>query len=820
MKPLYTFATLLLYISIGVATSIFANTPGEISGIVANGKDNSGIPGVHIYLDGTNFGTVTNNQGRFTLSDIPAGKYTLKARSIGFETFNLEISIDEKNVHLSIKLIESFQVLKGLTIESISITGGAQGVDKIPGSAHFISPKEMERFSSNDILQILRNVPGVNIQEEEGYGMRPNIGLRGTGTERSSKITVMEDGILIAPAPYVAPAAYYFPTTGRMQGIEVRKGSSQIKYGPYTTGGALNLISTSIPDNFMGRVYLFGGSYGKRTLHTFAGDASEKFGFVAETYQSAADGFKELDNKGNTGYKTEDYLLKFRVNSREDARVYQALTLNGGKYIEHSNETYLGLTDRDFEDNPLRRYSGSQKDQLNTRHGQLSLQHIIKPVDNFSVVTTFYHTNFSRNWYKLDKVRSSDSSAYIKIGNILSEPDKFPTEMDILKGADSPEESLSLKANNRTYYARGVQLLTNWQPVPGGIHNLEFGLRLHKDQIDRYQWVDYYQMVGGTMMLTRKGIPGTESNRIETANALAAYVQYEIDLNNWKLFPGLRYENIVMKRNDYGKQDPDRIGTDLKYRQNNIDIWIPGIGAEFNFNDYWNLFAGIHRGFSPPGTKEGTNPEISINYEVGARYSKSNSNFSFTLFYNDYQNLLGIDLEASGGTGSGDLFNGGEAKSLGTEVGYTRIIQPYANANVSFPVSFAYTYTDALFLNNFESNYDAWGTVQSGDKLPYIAPHQVVFNLGVQHAKYTLNFSTKYASPMRTQAGQGELVVSESTDPTFVIDLSGQYNFSWRLGFFASIRNITNNTYIVARRPAGVRPAMPRNFTLGLKANF
>ena len=166
------------------------------------------------------------------------------------------------------------------------------------------------------------------------------------------------------------------------------------------------------------------------------------------------------------------------------------------------------------------------------------------------------------------------------------------------------------------------------------------------------------------------------------------------------------------------------------------------------------------------------------------------------------------------------MFNGGEAKSLGTEVGYTRIIQPSPDANVSFPVSIAYTYTDAVFLNSFESNFEAWGRVNYGDKLPYIAPHQVVFNLGLEHTKYTLNFSTKYASPMRTQAGQEELETSESTDPTFVIDLSGQYNISWRLGLFGSIRNITNNTYIVARRPAGVRPAMPRNFTLGLKANF
>ena len=62
--------------------------------------------------------------------------------------------------------------------------------------------------------------------------------------------------------PYAAPAAYYFPNVARMYAIEVLKGSSQVQYGPFTTGGAVNMVSTPIPKNFQAGLRTSYGSFG------------------------------------------------------------------------------------------------------------------------------------------------------------------------------------------------------------------------------------------------------------------------------------------------------------------------------------------------------------------------------------------------------------------------------------------------------------------------------------------------------------------------------------------------------------------------------
>ena len=807
---------------LGISVVAFAQE-SSLEGVLIQEGTNEAVAGANIFLEELKIGTATDGKGKFKIDGLAAGSYTLAVSSVGFETLRQSVVLQAgKSILVNLQIKEQFIEIPGIVIERVSLSGGRQGIKDIPGSVHYLGPAELQKFNYNDVNRILRQVPGVNIQEEEGFGLRPNIGLRGSGVERSSKISIMEDGVLMAPAPYAAPAAYYFPTVGRMQGIEVRKGSSQIKYGPYTTGGAINFISTQIPDEFSGRVNILGGSFGSRMVHAFVGDAYKNFGFVAETYQTASNGFKDLDAPGGTGFNLQDYLVKFRVNTNQSAKIHQTLSFKVAQTTGESDETYLGLTDADFALTPFRRYSGSQKDVINTKQTQFLLRHTIQPLKNVDITTSLYRTEFSRNWYKLDKVQATEDGDKVGISAILANPGSYTEELAIIKGGDSPiDQSLAVKANNRDYYARGLQTVIGYQIEAGETkHDLELGLRFHKDQIDRFQWVDHYRMDQGLMELTQSGTPGTESNRIETARAFASYLQYNFKYRRWTIVPGLRYENIEIARLEYGKTDPDRTGSDLSTRQNQVDVFIPGVGLEYRVNQQISTFLGIHKGFSPPGSKEGTQPEESVNYEIGFRYDQPNLRFQSVFFFNDYSNLLGADLASSGGQGTTDQFNGGDVNVSGVEVEASYDLLAKTKSSMSLPISMTYTFTEGEFQNSFESEFEGWGTVNAGDDLPYLPKHQLAFSLGLEHRKFNFDISSKYQSPLRTIPGQGDLVPTESTDSQFVVDFASNYSLYKNIRVFGRVNNLLNQEYSVARRPAGLRPGMPRSFMLGVKADF
>ncbi len=760
--------------------------------------------------------TSTDPVGAFRFEDLPSAPYYLSTEKKNFQSAVQEILLSPSQnptIDLTLK-IDSQAIIR----ERVMVIGEASGVGEIPGSAHYINQEQLEsqQLAYDDIHQILHQVPGVNIQEEDGYGLRPNIGMRGTGAERSSKITLMEDGVLIAPAPYAAPAAYYFPVTGRMDAIEVRKGSSQIKYGPRTNGGALNLISTGIPGDFSLNGDLALGVDNSRKLHLNLGDSYKHLAWVAETYQMATNGFKELDDGGNTGFDINDYLAKFRFHSDGSARIYQELEIKLGKTQQLSDETYLGLTDTDFEDNPLRRYRGSQQDVFQSDHEQYQARYFIVPASNVDVTAILYRNNFQRNWYKLQSVSGTD------ITHIFDDPEAHSAELAMAKGADSDPDALAVRANNREYYSQGIQTILGWQRDRGDTQNrFELGFRYHKDEEDRFQHEDGFQMRSGAMVLTTRGAPGSQSNRISGATAWALFIQDKIERGKWTLSPGLRYENIDLSRTDFSTSDPERLSP-TGIRRSSVEVFVPGFGVNFQVTPALSLFGGLHKGFAPPGpgSSQETKAEESLNYEFGLRIHSRPLSLEVAAFVNDYDNLLGADTLAAGGSGEGDLFNGGEVLVMGLEASGSSDLGERFGLSFRVPAHFAYTFTHGEFRNSFESDFEPWDRVMVGDELPYLPRHQFNARLGLEKARWRLTVEANAISQMRTRAGQGPIPRLEATHSYLVSNLSGEYDLTVEkrgVSLFLSVRNLTDQAYIVARRPAGARPGLPRTFMGGVK---
>ncbi len=809
-------AVLVVLLGMALASGVAAAQTGALDGTVRDAATDEPLSDVTVTVEGLGMIAATDRQGRYRLAAVPVGEYTIRFSLLGYAVLRERVRVAAAaNPVLDVALPVRAVQLRPVTVimDRTRLVGDRSRLRDLPGSAHVLDRAQVEdpRNLYDDVGAMLRQIPGINVQEEEGYGLRPNIGLRGTGVERSSKVTLMEDGVLIAPAPYTAPAAYYFPVAGRMEGIEVRKGSSQIKYGPLTVGGAVNFVSSSIPDEFT----LFGeagaGGDNTRKLHARAGDSYDNFGWLAEAYQLRTSGFKALDGGGDTGFDVEDYLVKLRVNVNPAAPVYQEVELKLGYTDGRSNETYLGLTEDDFRSDPIRRYAASQRDVMDTEHHQIQARHFLRPARWLDVTTTVYHNEFARNWYKLQSIDGTS------ISEVLNRPGDFADELAVLRGGASDPDALRVRANNREYYAQGGQTQIGLR-FGGRIRNeFEVGVRYHRDEEDRFQHEDAYQMMNGTMVLTAAGDPGSQTNRVSDAAAWAVFVQHTLSAGPLTVTPGVRLEDIEFTRTDYATDDPER--TTPTVRENRVTAWIPGVGVSYALRPALTVFGGVHRGFGPPGPGAApeTEAERSVNYELGARTRLRRVEAELVGFYSDYQNTLGRATLATGETGTGELFNGGAVRVVGAEMAVSADV--LIDDTYALPVQFSYTYTRATFETSFESDFEPWGEVEAGDRLPYLPEHQLFASAGVKHPRWGASLSATYTGEMRTVAGAGDPIPTEATDRVLVLSLAGELNIASRSSVFVAVQNLADERYVVARRPAGARPGLPRTLLAGVRLN-
>lgn len=735
-------------------------------------------------------------------------------------------------LHVDVLAEEAEEVVRDsvAAMQEVMIVGFRERT--VPGAGTYINNEVLKELNQPDVNKVLRTVAGVNVRDEEGFGLRPNIGLRGTPVNRCAKITLMEDDVLIAPAPYTDPSAYYFPTLSRMEGIEVLKGSSQIQHGPYTIGGALNLLTTPIPVHFRALGELSYGSFGTNRQRVLVGAGGESLDYLLEADRIASAGFKELDNGANTGFDRRDVMAKLRWHTADNAPTQQSLTLKVVRSTEDGNESYLGLTYKDYLDRPTRRYAATQKDKLMLGHTHVALSHSITATPGLSLRTTIYHTRTFRDWSRVNSINGKNVMA------VVSDPVTLANEYSVMTGSASG--AVEFQSAVRTYISQGVQSSAEYTVAMGDyVHRIKGGVRYHYDDADRFNTLSSYTMSYGIMTFDSTKSKGSLENQFRSAHTAAAYLMYSMTIGSLTVMPGVRWEKIGLSLRNYGTFDPERRGTSSTTASNDLSVILPGIGVTYDHSENLTLFAGIHKGFSPPGmpgvVTNGVQAvsETAINYELGVKFGTSaGAHAEAVVFLNDYASILGSDNVSGGGFGTGNIYNAGAALTKGVEIGggYDLPLS-VLSTDVVMPVTMTYTFTDARFSQQFQSAGGDWGTgvIQDGDVIPFIAPHQLSTSVGLRTSALSVLLTARYTGATGTKPRQGTVILPAATTsyndintlPAFwQADLSASVKIIDRVSVLATANNLTNTMAVVANLPQGFRPPMPRSFMLGMKCEW
>ncbi len=706
---------------------------------------------------------------------------------------------------------------KEVDLSKVYITGGKEEVLQKPGSAILIDEVALEKFEYSDINRVLNSVPGVNLQEEDGYGLRPNIGLRGTSPERSKKITIMEDGVLAGPAPYSAPAAYYFPNVSRMSAVEVFKGPSTIQYGPATVGGAINLVSRPIPFAAQGELDAQYGSQNFQRLNVYQGQQVGDFGYLIEALRMSADGFKILDAGGDTGFVRNDVLLKTQWQIMGlSSHLFQ---LKLGYADEQSDETYLGLSQGDFKANPFRRYAASQLDQTDWAHTQVQFSHILEG-EQLTVSTDIYHNEFDRDWFKLNGFNSTTKSLLGVLQNPGANSDYYNA---LTGGMDSltTEQQLRIGNNGRLYVSQGIQSRLNKNFFVANInHSLEVGIRYHQDSVESDHSEQNYNMVaGGSLNVVSDTFKTTLKSELK-AKAIAVYVQDEIEWGLNTITVGIRHESIETIKTKFGNLTNVLEQTETLTQS----VILPGMGIYREVSGNLGLLGGIYKGFTAatPSGNSNIEPEFSTNYEMGFRYFALGQ-LELIIFANDYEQFSGTCAQSQGcdAINAGSQANAGSALVYGLEAGWKH---SFNIEQFELPISLTYTFSHGGFKENFTDTNGVFGekglNIQKGYELAYLPAHRLNFQAGYVYERWNVNASMLYQSDMRTVPGAGSIGANEEVAAYWVMDLSATYEALNNLDLYGSVDNAFDKTYLVSSKPYGLRPGKPLSLNLGLKYRF
>ncbi len=659
---------------------------GTIEGKIVSDKEKEPLAFVSVNLNETT-GTLTNEDGYFKFRELEEGDYIVSLQYIGYDKLVKEnIHLDESNpsVNLGTLTLEE----RASQIQEVTITHlRSEFSERYNNSNSLVSKQQLDRIQPIGTEEILKNVPGVNVAGDMGISNRLNVGIRGSYPRRSDKILILEDGTPVAPAPYLAPSAYYNPPTDRLDGIEIIKGADIVTYGPNTMYGVVNYITRKPPQNPTLRLNLTGGQHGYLSGLVSYGGTWKNVGAEAQVLYKQFDGFTQ-----NSGSEIFNSTVKLFADLGEKQSVYVKLNY----HQEKSNATYSSITPLTFSLDPVQ--NPFDADDLLTKRIAADLIHTYAFSKKVVLRSKVYAHQFTRDWWRQNTTLKKASEVQEYVGDEIFN-DRYSylqnqvfTDDDYVRVGKVIDGYESTKARNRAFNVTGWNESLKLKYGEGRVHGeVEIGLQLHHEKFGNQE------IKNDSSRFARSGslILDHQYNLLSGA----AYIKESFTVGKFTVSPVVRFEAVKMTKQDLlaAAQNPNHNGGNFDEINNAFLSILPGGSASFKVIDEDNssmkLFAGLHKGYTPPTSSAGflsvtddevssastddplnMKPETSLSMEAGFRGTGVKQSLSGQLVY--FNNHIKNFYSA----GRKEAFESlGSVRISGLEAGLTLDVMKLAN---------------------------------------------------------------------------------------------------------------------------------------------
>lgn len=683
---------------------------------------------------------------------------------------------------------DEVEVLRVLDVREIL----PEDVQYAPGAASMLTDHEIEELRPFTLTEALDFIPGVRTIQDDVLNRRSNIGIRGANPRRGRKVLLLEDGMPITAATYLDPDAHYTPPMERLERIDVLKGTGQIIHGPLNNHGIINFRNkrpTPYPETTaeigLGTPFVF-----KR--HAMHRNTIGDVGFVLSYTGANSDGVFDTED-----IQFDDMFGSIHWTPTWDHELSASFTY----YRERSFHDERNLSVEEFAIDPRgkrRLGEGAEFNNFSIDYFKGQVAHTFRLTDTITLSSMAFITDMDRPRFQR------------RAGNSPADPEFF------------------MRGRERDYRNYGVESRVEFADIDflGLNHTIQSGLRFERQLFDNFNTVGG---CGEVLDFNNRGNPavtgftcgvssGSSRQQKLQATAVSGYIQNAMRYGNWTVTPGVRVENFRQKRSTkYPGPDADD-GT-----SSHTPI-LPGISFFYDGLEATQVFASVHRGYSPASARSEDfplTPEIGINSQIGVRSTFFRGiSFEVAGFYNLIQDTIIREPVTDDAFLGGLVFNAGDSSILGVDAALRFDSNAYyPNTPLNLYGILSYNFSDARFDEG----------PQKGNRIPMVSQHSGSFTLGLEHTagwnvsgtvSHLGNFFTDVDNTVPfTPTDSNDITGGRVPSVTLISArasylLPGTNTTLWIQG-----RNLTNRLFVTDVND-GLRPGPERTVMIGAQVKF